>query len=283
MQIDKEKEIFLKNFDLKDYNQKLFSFIPDFELKMKGLCPVEESELRKMIDYQVDIRFLDVSKIEYMTTMFKRSMYKVIDLSRWDMKNVIQTDQMFFSCPNLVTLNLTNFKGESLSEMDYMINNCPKLENLIMPDFIGEKVAMSVAVFGDCPKLKEIDLKNSKMSCEGSDYNLFVLSRSIKKINLGNKKIDLEKKICTFTLKEISYYKISTFLDFLNQMKIEKTIDLEILELNFKDRFSIIGDLSKEYKTIEICNLEPNLFVLREQNEICHLLTIEEAHSFLSV
>lgn len=283
MQVDKEKELFLKNFDLKKYNPVLIETIYNFEAKIKGELPVGEMEFMKMIGYELDIRFIDVSNIRVMDIAFKNSKYKNLDLSRWNMENVEHATRMFCSCENLVTLNLTNFKAESLIEMDYMIANCPKLENLIMPDFIGDKVISANAAFANCPRLKEINIPKSKMSCEGSDYDLFLLSRGIKKINLGNKKIDLEKKICTFTLKEISYYKISHFLDFLNQMEIEKIIDLEILELNFKDRFSIIGDLSKESKTVEICNLEQGLFVLREQNEICHLLTIEEAHSFLSV
>tara|TARA_Y100001960_G_scaffold332700_1_gene434299 strand:+ start:23139 stop:23990 length:852 start_codon:yes stop_codon:yes gene_type:complete len=283
MQIDKEKEIFLKNFDLKDYNQKLLSSVPDFELKMKGLCPVEESELRKMIDYQVDIRFLDVSKIEYMITMFKRSMYKVIDLSRWDMKNVTQTDQMFFSCPNLVTLNLTNFKAESLIEMDYMINNCPKLENLIMPDFIGEKVAISVAVFGDCPKLKEIDLPNSKISCKEYEDSLFDSKRELKKINYSGKILDFDERICTFSFQEIESYKIHNFFDFKNELKREKVIDRTILELNFKDNFSILDKLSKKYETIEICKLGTSISVLREQNGSCYILAEKEFNDFISL
>lgn len=282
MQVDREKELFLKSFDLKNYNPILIETIGNFEAKIKGELPVEEMEFMKMIGYELDIRFIDVSNIRVMDIAFKNSKYKTLDLSRWNMENVEHAEEMFCSCENLVTLNLTNFKAKSLLWLDYMFANCLKLENLIMPDFIGDKVISANAAFANCPRLKEINIPKSKMSCEGSDYDLFVLSRGIKKINLANKKIDLEKKICTFTLKEISYYKISTFLDFISQMKIEKTIDLDILELNFKDRFSIIEDLSKEYKTVEICNLEPNLFVLREQNEICHLLTVEEAHSFLS-
>ena len=63
-------------------------------------------------------------KITFCAYMFYGVEAKEIDLSKFDSLDITNMEYMFFSCTNLISLNLTNFKTHKVKHMDYLFYKC---------------------------------------------------------------------------------------------------------------------------------------------------------------
>ena len=115
---------------------------------MRGLFATELSEIDN-----IDISKWDVSNVTNMQQMF--SSYKKFncDLSNWDVSNVTDMASMFTACENFEGKGLDKWNTENARNMSYMFNNCKKFDCdltiwdvRLVDDFEG--------MFDGCNKLK---------------------------------------------------------------------------------------------------------------------------------
>ena len=183
---DIEKELFLNNFDIDDYDKKLVNSIEDFEAKIKGEVPINEKDLRKIIEGTEEVRFVDTSEINDMFNLFHCSRYEELDLSRWETSNVKDMSQMFHSCKSLTKLDTSNFDTSKVEYMDYMFEFCHSLKELVLSNFNTSKVKNMTHMFSFCDSLKSLDLSNFDTSKVKEMSGMFYNCESLKELDLLN-------------------------------------------------------------------------------------------------
>ena len=61
---------------------------------------------------------------------------------------------MFYSCPELISANLSNLNTTKLTNMNCIFNNCTALTNLNISSMNTKNVEQMHLIFYDCKKLK---------------------------------------------------------------------------------------------------------------------------------
>lgn len=182
---DIEKELFINNFDINDYDKELVDSIDDFEAKIKGEIPINKEDLRKIIKKTGEVRFVDTSEIENMHILFHHSRYKELDLSRWSTSKVTDMEGMFKGCKSLIELDLSHFNTSNVERMDSMFNDCNSLMELDLSSFKTLEVKDMRYMFYSCESLKELDLSRfNTLSVERMD-NMFNKCKSLKKLDIS--------------------------------------------------------------------------------------------------
>jgi surface protein len=106
-----------------------------------------------------------------------------IDLSKFDISNVVDISGMFSHCENMVSLNLSSFDTKNVVEMEELFLGCVSLKNVTFSNkFIFDKVEDMSYMFADCENLTEIKLGNTP----NTFYNL----KSIQSICHGCTKLE---------------------------------------------------------------------------------------------
>ena len=185
---DIEKELFLNNFDIDDYDRKLVNSIDDFESKIKGEVVIYEEDLRKMIKKEIDIRFLNTSKIESMEKIFEKAKYDKIDLSRWDMENVSIMSYMFFEADaeEIILPKVT----DDLIEASGLFSSCEYLKKIEMSDVDFTYVKNWFQMFYGCKSLLGLPEIKNKPKLISNLYDAFALNHSLKKLDLSEYDLD---------------------------------------------------------------------------------------------
>lgn len=249
---DIEKELFLNNFDISNYNQDLVDSIECFEEKIKGELPIEPVDLLDLIEQTVDIRFVDTSEIGSMGGLFRDSKYEKLDLSRWDTKNVFSMSSMFEDSKYLKSINLSSFSTNNVEYIDMMFKGCFSLENLDLSSFENNGIRDLESMFSGCRSLESVDLSNFTMNKVLNTQFMFSGCFSLGKVNLidldvksiVNKQcmfdrtplvFDLEKE--NINLLEVDEMGISAFktIHFTSDVKKVFELDLDLLALTYQD------------------------------------------------
>ena len=93
-----------------------------------------------------------------------------LDLSWLDTSNVTDMEGMFRFCHKLTSLDLSNFDTSKVISMDYMVNGCSNLTSLDLSNWDTSKVTTMIQMFYGCSAMKcvfgEIDFASIR-----SDYN----------------------------------------------------------------------------------------------------------------
>ena len=213
---DIEKEIFINNFNVEDYDQELVDSIEDFEAKIKGEVSLDKYDLERLIKSSEDVRFLNVSEITCFKYAFEGSEYKALDLSRWSTLNVNNMNNMFENCRDLEKLNLSGLDTGNVESMSEMFKGCERLTEIDLSSFDISKVSSLEGMFYNCNSLKEINvssfdtshIKNMSYMFSGCDF---------ESINISNFK--------TESLENVSYM--------FQDCKKLKEIDFSGFEMKF--------------------------------------------------
>lgn len=109
---------------------------------------------------------LDISNTINFSEMFA-SCYDLtsLDLSNWDISNVTNTSKMFNNCTTLTSLNLSNWDTSKITNMNSMFAFCSNLSNIIdIPTWTVNNLIDARSVFYYCSSLKMLKLQNWNMS-----------------------------------------------------------------------------------------------------------------------
>ncbi len=131
----------------------------------------------------LDVSHFDTSKVTDMSSMFQSVRLPSIDISSFDTQNVTDMRcmfwlshvehvnmsglntgkvttmyQMFFECPNLVSVDMGGLNTASLTDVRMMFSDCPNLERVNLSGWTNEKLSSLTWLFDGDEKLKEVNL-----------------------------------------------------------------------------------------------------------------------------
>jgi len=102
-----------------------------------------------------------------------------VDLSNFELSHVTKMNDMFNYCINLTKVTFPGNETKSLDNMSYMFNYCKNLKSVDFKNIDTEKVTDMSGMFQNCEQLEELDLTNfctlnvSSLNCMFNDcYNL---------------------------------------------------------------------------------------------------------------
>ncbi len=110
-----------------------------------------------------------------------------LDLSSWNMSNVINMTQMFFGCTSLETLNLTGFVTSSVTNLFRMMFDLYSATSIVMTDWDTSEVTNMAGMFAFNLLMKQLDLSNFVTQNVTNMSNMFEGCRSLVTIDLSGK------------------------------------------------------------------------------------------------
>ena len=99
-----------------------------------------------------------------------------------DTSNITDMHEMFRSCSNLTTLDLSGFDTSKVTSMYAMFESCPQLTTLDLSSFDTSKVTNMYAMFSYCQNLKTLYLSGFNTSKVTNMYNMFNYCRKLSNI-----------------------------------------------------------------------------------------------------
>ena len=120
------------------------------------------------------IEYLNTENVTDMSNMFE-SCYelKTLDLSNFDTKNVTNMFSMFYRCWSLTILNLTSFDTKNVTDMASMFNYCEALTTLDVSNFDTQNVKDMANMFTGCSALKTLNLSNFDTKNVSNMFSMF--------------------------------------------------------------------------------------------------------------
>ena len=142
-----------------------------------------------------------------------------VDLSNFELSSVTKMNDMFNYCINLTQVKFPGKETKRLDNMSYMFNYCKSLKSIDFKKIDTEKVTDMSGMFQNCEKLEELDLTNfytpnvSSLNCMFNDcYNLKSIKFSHKFITdkvlfMNYMFFGCEK----LEVLDLSYFSLNTF------------------------------------------------------------------------
>lgn len=156
-------------------------------------------------DKHLDLSNWNVSDVVDMSYMFNLCEdLELISLEEWNVSNVISMSQMFADCSTLKSLPIAGWDTSKLKDMSYMFCNCRNLINLELGNWNVSQVDDVFGVFLGCSNISELDLSNWDLGHVKSCYQMFRDCFSLVSLNISN-----------WNIKELEYMD-SMFFDCRN-------------------------------------------------------------------
>lgn len=112
----------------------------------------------------------DVSNITNVANVFHScSNLKSLDLSNWNTGNVTNMHDMFSGLTSLTDINLSGMNTANVTEMTNMFNGCTSLKNLDISGWDISNVTNSAGIFGNCKSLESVTMNNWVNASETSN------------------------------------------------------------------------------------------------------------------
>ena len=126
-----------------------------------------------------------------MTSMYNMFYYcpllKSLDLSNFDTSSVTNMSHMFDGSQQLTSLNLTGFDASKVTTMDYMFNDCIRLEKIDLSDFKTSCLTSTQFMFNNCTAATEIKFSEDfDTSNVINMYGMFCSCTSLTSLDLSS-------------------------------------------------------------------------------------------------
>ena len=136
-----------------------------------------------------------------------------INLTNFDVRQVITMSHMFYNCTKLTSLILSNFNTKKANDMSYMFSNCESINLLDLSNFNTSTVNNMSNMFLNCVAITSLDLSNFHTQKVKDMSNMFKNCKQITSLNLSN--FDTSKvtnfKNIFFGCPELKYIKLKNF------------------------------------------------------------------------
>ena len=115
--------------------------------------PKNKEQLKQLINYAFkhniyDLNFIDTSKITDMSNLFINCEYD-IDVSNWDVSNVINMSAMFYCCYDFVC-DLSKWNVSSVTNMHSLFRRCNKFTGKGLENWDISNVTTMSGMFNKC-------------------------------------------------------------------------------------------------------------------------------------
>ena len=176
----------IAEFDIKENNQNI-RIINSYEQVYREYNLIDykkEYENEKEIKDNCEIRINDeLIPFSYFYTFDGFGKYKIKYSFR---KNITNINYMFYKCPSLANIDLSNFNSSNVINMSKMFDGCLSLTNINLFNFNTDIVTNMNGVFRGCSSLIKINLSNFKTNFVQNMSYMFFGCYSLKNIDLSN-------------------------------------------------------------------------------------------------
>ena len=180
--------------------------------KDKGLFRIEGDSVKKVIikadintngitiippsTVEASFKGSNTSKVTNMSDMFfTLPNITSLDVSSFDTSNVTDMSSMFQGCSGLTSLDVSNFDTSKVTDMDDMFSYCPKLTSLDLRSFDTRNVTSMYHMFFNSSSLKTLDLSGWDMSNVTSMYHMFEGCSNLETIRMVGCSVATRTKI----------------------------------------------------------------------------------------
>lgn len=108
------------------------------------------------------------------------------EISNLDTKNITTMYEMFNSCSNLISLNLSHFNTNNVTNISYTFSGCSKLQNINFSGFNTGNATDMRYMFNNCNALAELDLSDFNTNNVTNMRNMFSGCRTLTKLDIRN-------------------------------------------------------------------------------------------------
>ena len=109
-----------------------------------------------------------------------------VTFSNFNTANVTNMEEMFYSCQNLSSLDLSKFNTEKVTNMSGMFAGCQKLSSLDLSKFNTKEVKHMNSMFESCSALSSLDLSNFNTANVESMSGMFAGCQKLSSLTLSN-------------------------------------------------------------------------------------------------
>jgi surface protein len=103
---------------------------------------------------------LNIKELEKLDEMFK-GIKKITSISfskEFDTSNIKSLRSMFYNCPKLTSIDITNFATKNIVDIAYLFYGCSSLPSVDLHNFNSKSIKVMVSLFDGCSSLTSIDL-----------------------------------------------------------------------------------------------------------------------------
>lgn len=131
-------------------------------------------------------RKVKTEKLESMFYMFDGcSSLTALDLSAWNLNNVINMASLFKNCSGLTSVALPKVTSKKIQYMQRMFSGCSSLTSIDLSGWNVENVTEMGDLFHDCSNLKDLDLSGWTPRSLTKIDRMFLNCTSLENINLS--------------------------------------------------------------------------------------------------
>ena len=178
----------------------------------------------------LNVSGFDTSKVTSMDEVFCESGVQKLDLSGWNVENVLAMRMMFQNCTKLATLNLTEWNAIKCTDMQNMFDACISIQKIYGLSTLVKAACREMPSFMMLP---DIDLDLSGWDTSG-----------LKRLNLAFYRSSLKTIDCSGDgWNNVNVSKEYRFLEEANQFKLGKNF----FNMPLIDKVNIVSYVAKEY------------------------------------
>lgn len=120
-----------------------------------------------------------------------------LDLSNHNYDNVTSCYDMFYNCPNLTNINLGNFRVPNATDIREMFYMCKKLKKVDLSSLVSHNITSTRGMFTDCGELTEVNMSNLETPNLTDTTYMFQYCYKLKKIDI--RKMSFDKVTSSYT------------------------------------------------------------------------------------
>ena len=109
-----------------------------------------------------------------------------LDVSNWDTSQATSMKYMFCLCRNLMQVDVSNFNTGNVTDMAYMFHDCKLLTSLDVSNFDTSNVTNMMYMFNGCRALTTLDLSNWDTSKVTDMTYMFYSCKKLTSLNISN-------------------------------------------------------------------------------------------------
>jgi surface protein len=179
--------------------------------KLGNLNNIINSEFTPDVNGDISVNIEFKKSVNNLQSLFENIIQlKRIDLTNFDMSNVINMDSMFEGCTSLEDVILTGVNTENLKSMNYLFKNCKNLKEVDLSPINSHNVENMTSLFEGCENINSINIssfpniENDAFNGINSKVNVISnerISNQLAKLSLNNLNININILIISFVSK----------------------------------------------------------------------------------
>ena len=144
--------------------------------------------IRTLANNRKYIDWINISNMTNMSNLFNNmTSLRYLDVSNWDMSNVVETVNTFAGCSNLCTLDFkSNTSFANIINAYRMFSNCQSMTRFDVVNLDFSNCVNTSYMFSNCYALRTISILNWNMSNVLDGSYMFSYCNSISHMHLGN-------------------------------------------------------------------------------------------------